>query len=369
MQNKTINRWEGVTVQSDNKQFSLENISKYRGELMGLQILMIIFFHFTLDCRMYNVRYSGIVYWFDKYFHSSGVDMFLLLSGLGLYFSWKKKPHFSSFYKKRYTRILIPYFIVAVPAWIWYDIFCLNKSAGEFIKDLFFVTFVLGNMKWFWYILMIAVCYWFFPYVYDIVENTSDRISQRMRILLLCTLSTVLAVMLQQYYNELYVSIGVAVLRIPAFLIGVLMGKAVYEKRTVSYRYIAGVLISAVIIAWPLQMTEKSVLGVYASAFLNYAFSLVFVLILSAVMNSRNFFLKKVHNITTGILGWFGKYTLELYLLHVLIRRVMLELGYKTYRLKYEAILVLVSVILSVSLNRATGVICKKMDALLRIKK
>lgn len=347
-------------MQPDKKQFSLENLSRYRGVLMGMQILMIIFFHFTLDCRTYNVRYSGIIYWFDKYFHSAGVDMFLMLSGLGLYFSWKKNPHFGSFYKKRYTRILVPYFIVAVPAWIWYDILYLDKGAAAFLKDLFFVTFFVENIKWFWYILMIAVCYWFFPYIFDIVENAADRISQRMRILLLCNVSTVFAVMLQQYYNELYVSIGVAVLRIPAFLIGVLMGKAVYEKRMVSCRYIAGMAILAVIIAWPLQMTEKSVLGVYASAFLNYAFSLAFVFVLSLLSENKNIIIQKIHGIAVLILGWFGKYTLELYLLHVLVRRVMLELGYKPYRLMYEGILVIISVFLSIILNRVTGFVCKK---------
>ena len=62
--------------------FAYEMFSKYRGAIMGIQILLIVFFHFTEDCKEYNVRYSGIVYWFYNYVKSSGVDIFLLVSGL-----------------------------------------------------------------------------------------------------------------------------------------------------------------------------------------------------------------------------------------------------------------------------------------------
>ena len=120
------------------KQFSYENLSRYRTVLMGLQIILIICFHFAVDG--YYVRDSRIIYLFYKYIRSSGVDMFLLLSGVGLYFSWKKTPVIRTFYLKRYTRILIPYFLVAIPAWIWLDVFYLNAGWGKFFEDLFFLT-------------------------------------------------------------------------------------------------------------------------------------------------------------------------------------------------------------------------------------
>lgn len=93
--------------------FAYEMFSKYRGAIMGIQILLIVFFHFTEDCKGYNVRYSGIVYWFYNYVKSSGVDIFLLVSGLGLYYSWKKRAELKSFYQRRFVKILIPYFLVA----------------------------------------------------------------------------------------------------------------------------------------------------------------------------------------------------------------------------------------------------------------
>ena len=115
--------------------FVRKTCPKYRNVLMGVQIVLIIAFHFSGDA--YYVRDSRIIQLFYKYIRSSGVDMFLLLSGIGLYFSWKKRPEAKRFYIKRYTRILIPYFIVAIPSWLWLDIFYEHQGWGAFFTGSF----------------------------------------------------------------------------------------------------------------------------------------------------------------------------------------------------------------------------------------
>ena len=135
------------------KKLSLESLSTYRNVLMGLEILLIIIFHFTEDCRLYDVRYGGWVEWFDIYIHSSGVDMFLLLSGMGLYFSMKKGTGQKAFYRKRFEKILIPYVIVAVPAWFWLDLIQEKNGILAFLADVSFVSFFFQEKRWFWYIL------------------------------------------------------------------------------------------------------------------------------------------------------------------------------------------------------------------------
>lgn len=343
------------------QQFSYESLSKYRNVLMGLQIILIIFFHFTEDCKIYDVRFSGIIYLFYKYIRSSGVDMFLLLSGIGLYFSWKRRPELKSFYRKRYFRILIPYLVVAIPSWLWLDVLYQNTGWLSFIKDIMFVSFFNDKTRWFWYILMIGICYWFFPYIYNIIESTADRISEKMRALLLCTVCTVLLVMLQLYHNELYDNVSIAVSRAPAFIIGVMVGKAVYEKRGISKKSIFLILALAIIIAWPLQMAEKTILGVYSRAFLNYAFSLASVYILVCFSKTSKKWLVRIHDLITSVFTWLGKYTLELYLIHVSIRKVMNTVGYYTYRLPYEGIMIIASVILAIVLNKLTEYVREKL--------
>ena len=57
----------------------LQNISRYRGELMGAAMLFIMLFHVELarSDLFFGLRRMGNI----------GVDMFLFLSGVGLWFS------------------------------------------------------------------------------------------------------------------------------------------------------------------------------------------------------------------------------------------------------------------------------------------
>lgn len=337
----------------DKKIFSYDTLSKYRNVLMGLQIILIIVFHFTEDA--YYQRDSRIIYLFYNYVRSSGVDMFLLMSGIGLYFSWKRKPDVKKFYIKRFSRIFIPYLIVAIPAWIWMDIFCQNIGWLAVLQDLFFLTFFTEGTRWFWYILMAAFCYWIFPYIFLIIESASDDISSKMRILLLCITSTVLVTLLQLYNDELYKCTSIAITRIPAFLVGVLVGKAVYEKKQVPKSHIYVMVVLAIIIAWPLQMITSKIIGVYSLAFLNYSFSLLFVCVLVYWSERENLILNRLYNLTVNILGSLGKYTLELYLIHVMIRKVMKAIGYPTYQLSNELTLIVLSIVLSIIVNKVSG--------------
>ena len=342
------------------RKISYTDISKYRNVLMGLQILLLIAFHFTEDCKLYDVRYDGWIYLFYKYIHSSGVDLFLMLSGLGLYFSWKKQPPAGQFFRKRFQRILIPYAIVAVPAWLWLDIF--NERAGwlAFVKDISFVSFFLEEKRWFWYILMAGVCYLIFPSVFKIVEEAGNKTGEWMRVAGLCTMSTAALMLLQLYHTELYNHISIAISRFPAFFIGVWLGKAAWEKRTIAAGKAVMLAGAAIVMAWPLQLIDKKIWGVYSAAFLNLAFCLLLVGLLSYMSGpKRGCVLKKGSCFVQKVFGWFGKYTLELYLIHVAIRKVMKVLGYYTYRLSYEAVLIILSVILALVLSWMTRWIMK----------
>ena len=103
-------------LKESKKELSYALISKYRAALMGLAILSIIFFHFTDDCRIYDFRFSGLIYYFNRYIGGSAVDIFLMLSGFGLYYSQKKNKYgYKEHLKKRIPKLLIPYLFIAIP--------------------------------------------------------------------------------------------------------------------------------------------------------------------------------------------------------------------------------------------------------------
>ena len=84
------------------KDIELANISRYRGELMGIAMIFIFLFHVALP--RYNM-FFGL-----RRIGNIGVDMFLFLSGVGLWFSWMKHPSVKRFFKRRYLRVY--------PAWL-----------------------------------------------------------------------------------------------------------------------------------------------------------------------------------------------------------------------------------------------------------
>lgn len=66
--------------QADVKSYKI--ISTYRTQLMGVAMLWVVLFHatFSINNPLQGVKAIGY----------GGVDIFLMLSGMGLYFSYKK---------------------------------------------------------------------------------------------------------------------------------------------------------------------------------------------------------------------------------------------------------------------------------------
>lgn len=62
-------------------------------------------------------------------------------------------------------------------------------------------------------------------------------------------------------------------------------------------------------------------------------------------------------------LGWVGKYTLELYMLHVVLRRFFRIFDFMTYRISAELLLVLMSFVLAVVLSRVASIVQRPLLA------
>lgn len=336
------------------KKITYNVISKYRGALMGLAIISILFFHYVEDCRVYQYNYNSILQLFDKCISSSSVDAFLFLSGFGLYYAFKKNNNLSSFFKKRLTKILIPYAFVAIPAWYWKDIIYRDTDIVTFLKDLLFISFFDQKSIWFWYILMIVVCYLIFPYIFEVVETASDRITEQMRAIMMFLFITVIALMLQVNCKDFFGNINIAFLRFPAFFIGCFIGKASYNEREIPRSWIAIMILSLLML--PMRSGAGIMVARYVVAFFNINLCILFA-ILAELLSRKGL----TFNFGKRILEWFGKYSLELYLTHVAIRSIMSSLGYQTCYLRYEFVMVALSVIASIILKKVTNLIVVKL--------
>lgn len=86
---------------------NLSLISKFRTELMGFAMLLVVWHHLPM-----NINFS--IYDFLKSNGGFGVDIFLLLSGMGLYFSTHKGLNLKEYAIKRAIRIFPIYALVII---------------------------------------------------------------------------------------------------------------------------------------------------------------------------------------------------------------------------------------------------------------
>lgn len=110
---------------------------------MGFAILWVMYFHIPIK----SVTEVG---WFIHRIGFYGVDIFLFLSGLGVYFSLMKRPNVLGFYRARLARILPAYIIVAC---VSYCFLRLDKaSALDFFYYISGVGYWTRHTRFDWYI-------------------------------------------------------------------------------------------------------------------------------------------------------------------------------------------------------------------------
>ena len=202
----------------------LSDISRYRGELMGLAMLFVMLFHVWMPRSnpMYGLVRCGNV----------GVDIFLLLSGVGLWYSWTKTPSAKHFFRRRLLRIYPAWVVMAA---LFYIPNYLNTPGGGYSPDRpnLIANILVGWSFWrvddltFWFVPAIMALYVIAPaYMKLIIKHPAYRWTP--------VVAMVLAVMVQ-YYPPVHQAVGhleIFFSRVPIFLIGVNLGAWVKEGRT-----------------------------------------------------------------------------------------------------------------------------------------
>ena len=144
-------------------QFDLRFLSIYRTQLMGLAALMIVVCH----APSYGVEMPEAV---DGLLRRGGlgVDIFLLLSGLGCWYSLSKGQALRSWYSKRFMRIFVPYLFMQIPFWFWRMIdgtFSLSHELLVFSTAGFWLYHAGA-----WFIALLVPLYLLTPPILNIAE-------------------------------------------------------------------------------------------------------------------------------------------------------------------------------------------------------
>ena len=197
----------------------LANISRFRGALMGIAMLIIILFHVDLarSDMFFGLRRMG----------NLGVDMFLFLSGIGLWFSWMKTPSYRHFYFRRLIRIYPAWLIIAclyyLPRLHVHDAASLVNLVGEIGFNW---NFWLHDELSFWYIPAIMMLYLFAPPYMELIRRHSVYRWLPVVMIMWC--------ILVEWVTPIHHAVGHLEIfwsRVPIFFIGINMGEMVRSRK------------------------------------------------------------------------------------------------------------------------------------------
>ena len=204
------------------KDIDLSLISKYRGELMGFAMIYVVMFHVCgnrHDTLWYCLARCG----------NLGVDIFLFLSGIGLWYAWTKNSSLRHFYWRRYKRIYPAWLVVAalfyIPKFIDGKI-NLWELLGELAINYGFWHHLALN---FWYVPAILTLYLIAPWYMRLIQSDAHYRWLPVAALLLT--------LLVQYWQPLHHSVGhleIFFSRIPIFLLGINAGALVKSRYRMS---------------------------------------------------------------------------------------------------------------------------------------
>ena len=347
------------------KNIDCGTFSTYRGELMGLAIISIMIFHFTSDITRDTasaLRYS-LCSWYNSLISSIGVEVFLFLSGMGLYFSLRNKPDIHAFYRKRLVRILSPYMLYAPIAWIIIDCVISHLSLAWVVYDVTMLSFWFQGRKTIWFITLILILYMVFPLIYNLVESRRPTLN---------TLITfaVIAFILECYHRAnpaSYDMTSIALTRIPIFIAGAYFGRKVYEKARLTPPMVilalAGLALKAVKLYFnhiglrnlPASLATLSQYMSYYSRYLAAWYSLG--LILAATVILALLPMKRLKKLLRAA----GKLSLELYIVHITIRRMLVLSPYPVQSLKWYCGVILLTIPVSLLLHHVSDRIQQKL--------
>lgn len=138
--------------------FDTHNLSKYRNNLMGFAIIWVLLYHFHLSCPIFK-EVSMVGY--------AGVDIFLFLSGFGLFYSLNKMKNYSFkvYFAHRIRRIFPTYIVVG----FFLSMFILHDSFYLWLWKSTTLGFWTNSIYYEWYVPSLVFCYLIFPLGYKLL--------------------------------------------------------------------------------------------------------------------------------------------------------------------------------------------------------
>lgn len=292
-------------------QMNMGLISKYRTELMGFATLWIYFFHEHVPVFM-ALPIWGRIEAFVKATGCDGVEIFLLLSGIGLNYSIEKRK-LPVFYFRRVKRVIMPFLVVGVARY-----FTDKWSILQLIGNISGINFYAKNIySLLWFVPAVMTLYAIFPLYYHFFNKTDNKGMFTANCILLWY---ILSVVLQ---GKIRADFYGFTNRIPIFLFGIYWGdkiknrkdEAIFKKADVVFFALlgfVGIYLSYQVNFRMLAFAHMAIYAVHGS-FIAVTIGVYLPIVLDKMMEMNNG--KSLTKKLNEILNFYGRMSLEFYCL------------------------------------------------------
>lgn len=296
-------------------------ISDARMESFGIATLLVILVHAkpynweAFPSALYKICEQG----------SIGVDIFLFLSGMGLFYAMKKCDSVKAFYKRRILRIIPSYFLIGG---ILYAVLVWRTSLtlSDYFLHMSTLYLWVEGISVTWYVSFILVLYLVYPLLYRVLEGQETRVSAKAMLLLTLLLAFLGCIFI--FLSESYLTYEQVWARIPIFVLGAIWGRMEYDGKSYPVWSVWGCGVVFVLIRDLLLVFGDSTSDLYqVGVRVSYIFGTLFIVGIMPIL-VRTIFANPIGR----LLGMIGEVSLEVYLFHSLWNQIFMTTQlYKTY--------------------------------------
>lgn len=287
-------------------------VSKYRGAIMGIAALWIYVFHAWIILSPEQQAGSfNLISFLERYIKEigfAGVDIFFMVSGIGLTFAIKKES-LPVFYYRRIRRVALPALTVGiirgiVQNWGFAETLRIVSGYNFFMKSIY--DFV-------WFVPSIIILYIFFPLYWKFFDKSGNKGLFTTGAILIWLTVTLLV------RNTLREDFFGFTARIPIFLIGILLGYLTQKHKTAvfkagTYVMLIIVFVNGLYLAYLTNFKQYKLIVPADNSFLPTAFIAIGLAFLTAkILEITERRLPRVGKGLVAVLAFFGSISLELY--------------------------------------------------------
>lgn len=309
-------------------------------------MLFVILFHVALDRGdpFYGLRRCGNV----------GVDIFLFLSGVGLWFSWVKTPDVLRFYRRRLLRI-VPTWIVVATAFYLPDYLVARRFSHSIVDLIGDITinwdFWLHDELTFWYVPAIMALYLVAPWYMRLVQSRPVYRWLPLLMVIWCVMvQWVLPIHHAVGHIEIFWS------RVPIFFIGINFGEMVRTRRQLSSDAVWLLLVTFLMTFGTclyLEQVRHGQFPLFVERMLYIPFTVCTVLVMNRIF-------RRTPQWVNRLFRFVGALSLEAYLIHIHFVLVYVQPYHLGYWLTF---LVTVAITLPIAwlLQRLIGLVTARL--------